>query len=258
MTDEMRSTENLASDEKTERVIVYSDLLRAARAGWLWILGLTLVATVVSVVWDARRPPLFEANATVRIGWVHDGFSIVPIEPIEDLVIMMKQESFLKPVFEGLNVDSVSDREKNEFSGTLSIKWAPKSNMVEFKNFSTSKESARVLLERLISFKVAQHEKIVNDFFASRQQMLAECNRLAESGNQSESADLLGRCSAQQLTLAHLVPPLMAHTVVSQSVNVAERAVFPSLYFLIVASVLGGLVFGTLFSFVLGIYKRPE
>lgn len=258
MTGEERSAENLARDERYEHVIVYSDLLRAARAGWLWIVGLTLLATVVSVVWDARRPPLYEAHATIRVGWVHDGFSIVPIEPIEDLVIMMKQESFLKPVFEGLSADSVSDREKNEFAGNLSIKWAPKANMVEFKNSSASMESARVLLERLISFKVAEHDKIVNDFFASRQQLVAECNSLAVGGNQSGSADLLDRCSARQLMLAHLVPPLMARTVVSQSVNVGERAVFPSLHFLMVASVLGGLVFGTLFSFVFGIYKRPQ
>lgn len=254
MIEEKRGAENLVDNKNSENLIVYSDLILAARAGWRWIVVLTSLAIVLSLVWHTRRPPLYEVKATIRVGWVHDGVSTVPIEPIEDLVVMVKQERFLKPFFEDINTDTVRENEKNEFVESLSIKWAPK-NVVEFKNISTSPENARVWLERLISFKVAEHEKIMNDFVAPRQRLVAECISLTGAKNPNGSAALLDRCSPQQLMLAHPMPPLMARTVVSQPVKVEESAVFPSLRFLIVASVVGGIVFGTLFSFAFRSYK---
>lgn len=252
MTGEERSLENLARDERYEHVIVYSDLLRAARAGWRWIVGLTLLATVVSVVWDARRPPLYEAHATIRVGWVHDGVNTVPIEPIEDLAVMVKQERFLKPFFEGMG--AVDKNEQDEFVASLSIT-RPQTNILEFRSTSMSREGARIWLERLISKKVAEHDEIVNDFIALRQRFVAECYNSIGVKNAEDSTALLSACSPQQLMIGYPVPPLMARTVISQSVHVEESSLFPSLPFLMVVSVLGGLGFGTLISFILKNHK---
>jgi len=253
MTEKMRSAENLDSDERFERVIVYSDLLRAARAGWRWSVGFALFAILVSVIWDVRRPPIYEAKAAIRVGWVHDGgVSTVPIEPIDDLVIMIKQERFLKDFFAAKGIEGQD--EKNEFVESLSI-IRPSTNVVEFRNKSKSPESARVWLERLIFLKVAEHEKIVSDFVAPRQQFVAECFRAMGGENPKGSADVSSNCLPQQLVLGYQLPPLMVPTVVSQPVNVEESRVFPSLHFLIVVSVVGSFVFGTIISVILGNYK---
>jgi len=165
---------------------------------------------------------------------------------------MVKQERFLKPFIEGMG--AVDKNEQDEFVESLSIS-RPQTNILKFKNTSMSREGARVWLERLISTKVAEHDKIVNEFIALRQRFVAECYKSIGEKSAEDSPAFLSACSPQQLMIGYPVPPLMARTVISQSVHVEEISLFPSLPFLIVASVLGGLVFGTLISFILKNHK---
>lgn len=236
----------------SENLTVYSDMMLAARAGWLWIVLLTSLAIVLSMLWHNLRPQLFEAKATIRVGWVHDGISTVPVEPIEDLLVMIKQERFLKPLFE--EIGNATQNETDEFVGGLSLKWSPKTNVVEIKNVSSSSERARVWLERLVFRKVAEHEKIINDLLAAREHLIVECLKVVGAENSSQPGEWLGRC-LPQVTSAYPAPPLTVRTVISQPVSVEEAAVFPSLRFLIVASFVWGVVSGTFMSILLEKYK---
>lgn len=249
------TAEPLENNKNLEDFINFSDLLLALRSGWQWIFGLILISVVASVVWDGRRPPLYEAKATIRIGWVHGGFQTVPIEPIDDLIVSARQRTFLNPFFAEASI--ASEREKDEFVRSLSIRVkAPRSNLVEFKIISRSPENARAWLERLISMKVNEHGKVIEAFTAQYKQRVAECFGGDASENPDRHAAPSNRCMSQELMFGKPVPPLMAMSIISEPVNVQEASVFPSLRFLIAASILGGLISGTLISFVLMNHKR--
>lgn len=247
----------LGNNKNLQDFINSSDWLLALRSGWQWIFGLILISVVASVVWDTRRPPLYEAKATIRIGWVHGGFQKVPIEPIDDLIISARQRTFLNPFFADASIES--EREKDELVRSLSIRVkAPRSNLVEFKIISRSPENARARLERLISMKVDEHGKVIDAFTAQYKQRVAECFGGGASENPDRHTALSNRCMSQELMFGNPVPPLMARSIISEPVNVQEASVFPSLRFLIAASILGGLIFGTLISFVLMNQKRLQ
>lgn len=255
MIDEKQTEKPLANGKTSEEFIVYSDFFVAARLGWRWIVGLIFFLIGVSIAWDASRPPLYEAKATIRVGWAYVGSNAVPIEPVRDLIVMAKEGVFLNPFFEDVGLKT--EQEKNEFEKNIFIRIkAPATNVVEFKIISRSPENARGWLEKLVSMKVAEHERIIEDFVTHRQQLFAECSGGRIYDSSDKYAALSNLCLSQDMVFGNTVAPLVAKTIISQPVKVEEASVFPSLRFLIAASISGGLIFGAFIFFILMNYKK--
>ena len=127
--------------------VACSEFLLAARFGWRFIVGLVLSGVVCSLVYDSIRTPLYEARATIRVGWVPLGSGTLSIESIKDLVAMEKSEYVLLPLFKELGF-SDHDNSASQLKEGLSVEVkSPGSNLVEFKLVSSSKENARSNLQ---------------------------------------------------------------------------------------------------------------
>lgn len=228
--------------------VACSEFLLAARFGWRFIVGLVLSGVVCSLVYDSIRTPLYEARATIRVGWVPLGSGTLSIESIKDLVAMEKSEYVLLPLFKELGF-SDHDNSASQLKEGLSVEVkSPGSNLVEFKLVSSSKENARVWLEKLILIKVAEHAKVLDDFvyFYNKSLDCANCSGLAKNVI-GEKLSLAHR-SRSGFFGAYPMEPLIGPTIVSESVKVGVARTFPSLQFLIFSSVIGGVFFGAMFS----------
>lgn len=234
--------------------IVFSDFLIAARSGWWLIVGLILSAICLSLIYDSIRPPLYEARATIRVGWVPLGSNTLSIEPIKDLVAMTKDEHVLLPLFEELGFSDNDSRATQLRDGLFVKEKFPGSNLVEFKLLLESRDNSKVWLDKLISMKIAEHSKIIDGYVFNFGQ-LSDCMEGCDLTKKFVIGEInLDNLSRLELLRAYAERPWVERTIVSDSVKVSAAHVFPSLKFLIFSSVVGGVFLGVLiYFFVLNI-----
>lgn len=246
-------------DAYQEDVVGPPELLLAVRSGWRLILGLIFFAVAMSLIYVSHRIPLYEATATIRVGWVPFGSNILPIEPIKDLEIMLKGEHVLLSLFWEMRAPAEAGK-ISEFRDNLSVKArAPASNFVDFKFKSKSPDEARIWLDKLVSMIISEHAAVVDDFLLRYEQNMTERIKKIDSDkklgeNNRNTLTDTSRDGARSNYLTNR--PFVQKTIIAESVKVNVARFFPSLQLLIVASILGGVIVGVAISHVVLRFKN--